>query len=293
MPLVRGSNNPLPARTGWRLWQSEPAEPQVGLAAFVAACPSALTVVRMPDMSIVDESPAAFHLVGCRGPRHGVPLERQWPTAADFRAFKVRLERTGAVEHLEQRLQRNDGEQFWCSVSAHYTTLGGEPLLFMSLADMTAQIAARAEIARQRDALHDSEKLSALGQLLGGISHELNNPLSVLVGQALMLKEKATDEATRLRAERISKAADRASRIVRSFLALAREQRSNKSATELNDLILDVLDAIGDRLRSHSIDVVLELPSGLPRVLVDPDQIRQVFSNLFMNAQQAMDGGKG
>src|SRR3546814_2540196 len=135
-----------------------------------------------------------------------------------------------------------------------------------------------AEMARQRDALHQSEKLSALGELLAGVSHELNNPLSVVVGQALLMRETATDAKTAERARKIGEAADRCARIVRTFLAMARQQPTESRPVDVNSMIETALAVTGYMLRTAEIDVSLELTPLLPPVLGDGDQLNQVLT---------------
>ncbi len=255
--------------------------------------PSAVTIARLSDERVIADSDLATTRLGCASPRVGERLSRRWLARRDFDAFMARFLSSGRIDRMEIRLQRNDGKEFWCSVCARLIEAGGQPFILLHMLDLTDQIAARAEISRQRDALHDAEKLSALGQLLGGISHELNNPLSVLAGQALMLKEKAVDEATAKRADRILNAAQKCSRIVRSFLDLARGEPADPVPVDLNELVVEAIEATIDTLRGAGIEPVLELPKGLPLLLGEPDQIRQVIINLIVNALQAMSGETG
>src|SRR3546814_19689803 len=96
--------------------------------------------------------------------------------------------------------------------------------------DLTQQRAAEEQMARQRDALYQSEKLSALGALLAGVAHELNNPLSVVVGHAKLMKETAGDPRIVERATQLGHAAARCPLIVKSIPALARHRPPDQIA---------------------------------------------------------------
>ena len=93
-----------------------------------------------------------------------------------------------------------DGTTFPAATTSRLIEYEGEPAFVTSVVDLTDQRAAEAEIQRQRETLHQSEKLAALGALLAGVAHELNNPLSVVVGYSSMLQELAQDDASRQRA---------------------------------------------------------------------------------------------
>jgi nitrogen-specific signal transduction histidine kinase len=161
-------------------------------------------------------------------------------------------------------------------------------MIVASAHDLSEQRAAEAQMARQRDALYQSEKLSALGSLLAGVAHELNNPLSVVVGHAQLLKETAGDQRIIERATKIGNAADRCSRIVKSFLAMARQRPPERRAVDLRDIVQATLDVTGYSLRTANIEVRLELDADVPPVWGDSDQLNQVVTNIIVNAQQAM-----
>ena len=119
--------------------------------------------------------------------------------------------------------------------------------------DLTPLRAAQAEAARSREALHQSEKLTALGALLAGVAHELNNPLSVVVGYSSMLREIACDPAMTARAEKIHAAAERCARIVRTFLAMARARPPQRAPVALAEVVMGALDLAGYGLRSADV----------------------------------------
>ncbi|MEJ8571459.1 PAS domain S-box protein [Microbaculum marinum] len=257
----------------------------------VEACPVPLGLVRARDGLIIYESPAAQQLFG-RLPDDGPAYTTGYFVhETDRQRFLKTLIEDG-VDGMEVLMQRADGEEFWASISARLVDFLGRKSIVTSVYDLTERRAVEAEMTRQREALHQSEKLAALGELLASVAHELNNPLSVVVGQALLLKETATDKSIALRAEKIGSAADRCSRIVRTFLAMARQQPMERRPVDLNRVVELAMEVTAYSLRAADIDIRLSLDSDMPPVWGDADQLNQVLTNLILNAQKALEESK-
>jgi signal transduction histidine kinase len=143
-------------------------------------------------------------------------------------------------------------------------------------------------VRARSERLLQTEKVAAMGSLLAGVAHELNNPLAVLSGQAQLLRATVSDPAVVRRADQIEDAARRCVRIVRNFLALARQQPPERRDTLLNDVVRGAVELLAYELRTDGVEVVLDLADSVPVLWADPHQLHQVLVNLMANAHQAM-----
>lgn len=195
----------------------------------------------------------------------------------------------GIVARTEFRMRHADGAWRWMEATGtnqlDNPAVGG---IVVNTRDITEAKAAEAELARQRDNLHQREKLAAMGSLLAGVAHELNNPLSIVVGRAILLEEDADSASTRALAGKIRAAAERCARIVKTFLAMARQRPPQRGEVDIHRVVEDCLDMLGYGLRSSGIAIERQLAGTPPAIAADADQLHQVFLNLIVNAQQAL-----
>ncbi len=256
---------------------------------ILESAPVPVVMVRASDGLVIYESPAARKMYG-RRQQSGEPsyITDLYVNPADRQHYLELLHEKGTVEGYEVQLRRADGLVIWASLTASLIEFQGEEMIVASAQDLTERRAVEEQMARQREALYQSEKLSALGALLAGVAHELNNPLSVVVGHAQLLKETASDPRIVERATKIGNAANRCSRIVKSFLAMARQRPPERRAVDLRDIVQATLDVTGYSLRTANIEVDLDIGPEVPPVWADSDQLNQVITNIIVNAQQAM-----
>lgn len=136
------------------------------------------------------------------------------------------------------------------------------------------------------------DRMSSIGQLAGGVAHEINNPLTGVLGQAQLLLEKyPPDHPHRPLVERIESAAQRCRRIVRALLDFARDKNYNFYATDIYKLILETLDFTKTEIESRKIELINKVPQSLPPVKVSAGHVQQVFLNIISNAIHAMPAG--
>ncbi|RJQ45705.1 MAG: GAF domain-containing protein [Gaiellales bacterium] len=145
------------------------------------------------------------------------------------------------------------------------------------------------ESKQMRQRMMTSEKMVAVGQLVSGVAHEINNPLTGITGYAqLLMMRDDIDEKTKKDAEAIAHEADRATRIVRQLLSFARKHQPERQPVNINEVIRDCVGLKGYDLKVNNVTLRTDLDSDLPEIAADRYQLQQVFLNLITNAEQAI-----
>ncbi|MEM7121060.1 MAG: PAS-domain containing protein [Pseudomonadota bacterium] len=258
-------------------------------------------LVLSPDLEVILTNQGFHDLLDC-------PLEFSTPgtPVADLiedrirRGFLYPKEREEGRDIAELVAERIESYFFVSGQEYHQLEIGertiearrdrlGDGSFIVTYTDVSDRVRAEQEVERQREALYQSEKLSALGMLLAGVAHELNNPLQVVLGHAALMESDAADTELGKRAATILGAAERCARIIKTFLAMARDTPASRRPVQVNQLVDHALELMGHQLSLNNIRVDINLSPGLPDVVGDPDQLNQVIVNLLINAMQAME----
>lgn len=149
----------------------------------------------------------------------------------------------------------------------------------------------RSDRRQLQEQLIQSEKMSAIGQLIAGVAHDLNNPLASVVGFADYLMENSKlPDAYREPLKVIQQEAERAANIVRNLLNFARKQEGRRRLTDVPRLLENTIDLMRNEVAAHKVDLLLETDPVLPELDIEPNQVQQVLVNLITNACQAIAG---
>ncbi len=149
------------------------------------------------------------------------------------------------------------------------------------------------DLRRTQEQLLQSEKMSAVGQLISGVAHELNNPLTAILGYAQLLEGAGLDHRSADYVRKLFKQAQRTHRVVQNLLSFARQRKPQKQEVDLCKVLEESLTLREYDLRVNNVSLTREIPEDVPSVVADPHQLEQVFLNVINNALDAMVEGSG
>jgi len=209
---------------------------------------------------------------------------------------KVMLAQEHALKNLERFeqeykiIRKGDGRERWMHDMGRFETDGeGRPVrLVGTIMDITERKKAEEEREKLQEQLNQAQKMDSVGQLAGGVAHDFNNMLSVILGYAeLALGELSPSHSLHDKLTQIHQAATRSADITRQLLAFARKQTIAPKVLQLNEVIENTLKVL-QRLIGENIDLVWLPGSGMGPVRIDPSQVDQILTNLCINSRDAI-----
>jgi PAS domain S-box-containing protein len=179
-------------------------------------------------------------------------------------------------EHTHQ-----DGSVFPVEVTARIVEMGDRKLILYVIRDTT-------ERKKMEAQLIVTDRLASIGELASGVAHELNNPLTGILGFSELLLNKDVPEDVREDLKIINREAQRTSQVVKNLLTFARKHDTTKKPVDINKAIKSVLDLRAYEQKVHNIEVVTKFDPGLPAITADLFRLQQVFVNIIINAEYFM-----
>jgi two-component system NtrC family sensor kinase len=156
--------------------------------------------------------------------------------------------------------------------------------VFESFKDVTQRVLMESQLVQ-------SEKLAAIGKLAAGVAHELNSPLTAILGNAqLLLRDFSSADENHILVEDIKQCGVRCKNIILNLLSFARQQQLEGESVSINDVVSKAVRLVGHQIRQDQIELICEMQGDLPNITGSGQQLEQVIINLLINAKDALDG---
>lgn len=197
----------------------------------------------------------------------------------------------GRSRTLELEVVRKDGSTLWAEARVSFLRdAKGQPVgLIGVLRDITERKKAEEERKKLELKAQIASRLASVGEMVAGIAHEINNPLTGIIGYAQLLASRQDlPEDVKKDLKIINDGAQRVAGVVQRLLTFSRQVKPERRLVDINELVENTLALRAYSLRMNNIEVITKLDPHLPRIVVDPGQIQQVLLNLIVNAETAM-----
>ncbi len=240
------------------------------------------TIERINETGLVYLEKTLEEVAGekCHRLFHGAEVPCNWcPCRRSLRTGKVAI-----AEHFDE-----DRHRYFAVKGAPVLNGGGKPdKCVCLLRDITREVKAREKEKELQQELNMAGRLASIGEVAAGIAHEINNPLTGVIGFAQLLSGMKIPEEMREAVEVIEQGAMRTAGVVEKLLTFARRSKSKREYLDINAVVKSTVDIRAYEMRTNNIELVIDLASDLPRTMANYGQLQQVFLNLIMNAEQAI-----
>jgi PAS domain S-box-containing protein len=239
----------------------------------------AIVITTRDDFTILELNERARRLLGVSGElTTGTSLNLFLRRSRDSRANSDTQRLDDFLPGRPMDMVSREGQITSVAVERSAIEMGGQLAFQFVLREFTEQ-------CRLEQQVRQAEKLSALGQMVSGVAHELNNPLAIIKGHLdLILSRVELPESLRTDLAKVVHASNRAAKLVRNFLSFARVHPPQRTAVDLNALVESVVEVRRfDLLVAHT-ELAMDLQLNLPRITADADQVQQVLINLISNS---------
>ncbi len=201
----------------------------------------------------------------------------------------------GVIKGVEYTLLKADGSEFPGELSTSVLKdASGKAIGHITiLRDITERKEAEEREKELQQELNLASRLAAVGELAAGVAHEMNNPLTGIMGFSERLLRKSGDDDAKKDLEIVHSEAQRLAKVVKNLLIFARQREPAKEYADINDIMQRTLELRAYELKSSNIEVALDLTANLPQIMVDFHQIQEVFLNIILNAEQVMAEASG
>jgi len=219
------------------------------------------------------------------------PFQPNGRESGEFAIEKIAAAMNGQPQLFEWMHTKLDGTPFPAEVSLNVVKLGATVLLQAVVHDITERKRAEAEQARLEDQLRQAQKMESIGRLAGGVAHDFNNHLTVIISHCRMILAQLDPQdplAERIR--QVLRAGDQSAQLTQQLLAFSRKQILQLKIFCPNEVVTDTVHML-DRIIGEDITLVAVLDPALGAIQADPGQISQVLMNLAINARDAMPNG--
>jgi PAS domain S-box-containing protein len=196
---------------------------------------------------------------------------------------------SGDLENAQIEYRTKHAEGSWRLLRASVSPLYDSSRKINGIVASSRDVTSAKEAEKQK---LQTEKLAAMGEMMSGVAHELNNPLTAILGVSDLIRERATDDGTRRQADIVLKQARRAAGIVQNLLAFSRPSALTNQKINPDEVIRQVVDQQREALLQKNVAIEIEPLPPVPMIEGDARLLQQVFVNLIINAEQAITATK-